>query len=55
MLAWTRHGDFRQQVASSVILTLTPQTWTHWAFISAVTLCIKAKGYIKVQVICTCM
>lgn len=57
MLAQNWLGELRQKVAYSVILTLALQTWTHWAsfFFSAVSLCLKAKGYIKVQIICTCM
>ncbi len=31
MLAQNWLGELRQKVASSVILTLALQTWTHWA------------------------
>ena len=57
MLAQNRRGELRQNVASSVILALALQTRTHWAnfFPSAASLRLKAKGYIKVQIICTCM
>lgn len=56
ILAWNQLGELRQKVAFIVIFTLALQTWTHWAnFFPAVCLCLKAKGYIKVQIICTCM
>lgn len=55
MLAQNQRGELRQKVASGVILALTLQTWTHWANFFSESLCLKAKGHIKVQVICTCM
>lgn len=43
------------KVVSSVILTLTPQTQTRGPVCCFLLLCLKAKGYIKVQIICICM
>lgn len=58
MLAQNRRGELGQNVASSVILAPALQTRTHWAnffFPLLASLRLKVKGYIKVQIICTCM